>query len=356
MMTPLSERRQIIEWVDTATDQGARQSKASAIIGLPARTLQRWKQSGEIKEDGRKIRNFIPPNKLTEAERGRVLSIANSDEFKHMAPHQIVPILAERGEYIASESSFYRILKAANQLAHRHKSRVPTSRAKPKALTATTPNQLFSWDITYLATTVRGQFYYLYLFIDIFSRKIVGWQVYREESSTHAADVIADICRQENIAEDQVTLHSDNGGPMKGATMLATLQKLGIMPSLSRPSVSNDNPYSESLFRTLKYRPNYPVKPFDRLEDARQWVASFVGWYNHEHRHSGIQFVTPAQRHARNDQAILMRRKATYLAAKEAHPNRWSQEVRNWDWCSQVCLNPENVNQNRINSEAQSVH
>jgi transposase InsO family protein len=349
-MTSLSERRQIIEWVDTAIRQGARQSKAAAIIGLPARTLQRWKQSSEIKQDGRKTREFMPPNKLTEEERGHVLSMANSDEFKHMAPHQIVPVLAERGAYIASESSFYRILKAEKQLAHRHSSRVPTSQAKPQALTATAPNQLYSWDITYLATCVKGLFYYLYLFVDIFSRKIVGWQVYNEESSAHAADVIKDICRQENIAEDQVTLHSDNGGPMKGATMLATLQKLGVIPSLSRPSVSNDNPYSESLFRTLKYRPNYPFKPFDKLEDARQWVAGFVAWYNHEHRHSGIQFVTPAQRHAGNDQAILTRRKATYLAAKEAHPNRWSQAIRNWDWCSQVCLNPDKADHKSIHS------
>jgi len=355
-MTPLSERRQVIEWVDTAINQGALQSKAAAIIGLPARTLQRWNQFGEIKEDGRKTREFIPPNKLTEAERDRVLSVANSDEFKHMAPHQIVPILAERGDYIASESSFYRILKAENQLAHRHKSRVPTSRNKPKALTSTAPNQIFSWDITYLATTVKGQFYYLYLFIDIFSRKIVGWQVYREESCTYAADVIKDICRQENIVEGQVTLHSDNGGPMKGATMLATLQKLGIMPSLSRPSVSNDNPYSESLFRTLKYRPDYPVKPFDTLEDTRQWIAGFVEWYNHEHRHSGIRFVTPAQRHAGNDQAILTRRKATYLAAKAAHPNRWSQDIRNWSWCSQVCLNPDKTDHNGVHSVGQPIH
>ena len=355
-MTPLSERRQLIKWVAMAINQGARQSNAAAIICLPVRTLQRWKQFGEIQEDGRKTRDFMPPNKLTEDEQCRIVSIANSDEFKHMAPHQIVPILAERGEYIASESSFYRILKANKQLTHRHKSRVPASRNKPKALTATAPNQIFSWDITYLATTVKGHFYYLYLFIDVFSRKIVGWQVYREESSTHAADVIMDICRQENIAEEQVTLHSDNGGPMKAATMLATLQKLGIMPSFSRPSVSNDNPYSESLFRTLKYRPKYPVKPFETLEDARQWVAGFVEWYNHQHRHSGIQFVTPAQRHARNDQAILTQRKATYLAAKAAHPNRWSRDIRNWDWCSQVCLNPDKADQQPIHSEGQSVH
>jgi len=355
-MTILSERTQIIGWVETAIRQGARQNKAATVIGLPARTLQRWKQSGEIKEDGRRTRALRPSNKLTDAERARVLSIANSGEFKHMTPHQIVPRLAERGEYIASESSFYRILKAENQLAHRHSTRVPTPRAKPKALTATAPNQIFSWDITYLATCVKGQFYYLYLFVDIFSRKIVGWQIYREESSAHAADVIKDICRQENIAEGQVTLHSDNGGPMKGATMLATLQTLGIMPSLSRPSVSNDNPYSEALFRTLKYRPNYPSKPFDTLEAARQWVTGFVDWYNHEHRHSGIQFVTPAQRHVGRDQAILIRRKATYLAAKTAHPSRWSQAIRNWDWCSQVCLNPGKDDQKPIHSQFQSIH
>ncbi len=168
--------------------------------------------------------------------------------------------------------------------------------------------------------------------------------------------MIQDVCRQENIAEGQVTLHSDNGGPMKGATMLATLQTLGIMPSLSRPSVCNDNPYSESLFRTLKYRPDYPAKPFDTLEDARQWVAGFVDWYNHKHRHSGIQFVTPAQRHAGRDQAILIRRKATYLATKAAHPNRWSQAIRDWDWRSQVRLNPDKDNQKPIHSPCQSVH
>jgi transposase InsO family protein len=343
-------------WVDAAISQGASLSKACGIIGLPARTLQRWKQAGEIKEDGRKTRDFIPPNKLTDEERSQVLCLANSDEFKHMAPHQIVPILAERGEYIASESSFYRILRSEKQLAHRHSSRVPTSREKPKALTATAPNQLYSWDITYLATRVKGQFYYLYLFVDIFSRKIVGWQIYQEESSAHAADVIRDICRQENIAEGQIILHSDNGGPMKGAIMLATLQKLGIMPSLSRPSVSNDNPYSESLFRTLKYRPDYPAKPFDSLEDARQWVGGFVEWYNHKHRHSSIQFVTPAQRHAGHDLRLLAKRKVTYLAAKAANPSRWSQGIRNWDWNSQVYLNPVGVNQNTINSHGQSTY
>jgi transposase InsO family protein len=203
---------------------------------------------------------------------------------------------------------------------------------------------------------VKGQFFYLYLFMDIFSRKIIGWQIYLGESSLHASGIIRDICRRENIPEGQVTLHSDNGSLMKGATMLATLQKLGIMPSLSRPSVSNDNPYSESLFRTLKYRPEYPAEPFETLEEARQWTAVFVGWYNTMHRHSGIQFVTPSQRHAGKDVDILSARKATYQAAKAANPERWSGDIRNWEWCPEVHLNPDNPIQNHINTMGQSVH
>lgn len=208
-----------------------------------------------------------------------MVALATSDEFKDLSPAQIVPALADQGGYVASESSIYRILKAHGLQAHRQSTRTPRKTTKPKAVAATAPNQLYSWDITYLATTIKGQFFYLYLFMDIFSRKIVGWQVYREESSQHAADVIRDIGRVEGIEKGQVILHSDNGGPMKGATMLATLQQLGVMPSLSRPSVSNDNPYSESLFKTLKYRPDYPAKPFTGLPEAQGtgWATSWPG-------------------------------------------------------------------------------
>lgn len=152
---------------------------------------------------------------------------------------------------------------------------------------------------------------------------------------------MTDICVRENIKRDQLVLHSDNGGPMKGATMLATLQHLGVIPSLSRPLVSNDNPYSESLFRTLKYRPEYPEKPFEDLASARDWVAGFVTWYNDEHLHSGIKFVTPSQRHSGNDIAILAQRKLTYQAAKQKRPERWSRGIRNWDEVIEVHLNPE---------------
>jgi hypothetical protein len=197
--------------------------------------------------------------------------------------------------------------------------------------------------ITYLPTTVTGIFLYLYLFLDVFSRKIVAWQIYAEESGENASEVMKDLCRRERIVPGQLTLHSDNGGSMKGATMLATLQKLGVMPSLSRPAVSNDNPYSESLFRTLKYRPAYPLHPFADIAAARTWATTLVQWYNHEHRHSAIRFVTPAQRHAGLDQSILDRRSALYAIARAKNPRRWTRTTRNWRRVDIVYLNPDKI-------------
>ena len=176
--------------------------------------------------------------------------------------------------------------------------------------------------------------------MDVFSRKIVGWEVYGSESAEQAAEVFRKTYLREGIAGDEVVLHSDNGSPMKGATMLAMLQMLGVVPSFSRPSVSNDNPYSESLFKTLKYRPDFPDKPFETLEQARQWMVEFQHWYNEIHHHSGLKFVTPGQRHRGEDIAILAQRHALYEAAKARHPQRWSGTTRNWTLQEIVCLNP----------------
>lgn len=326
-----------MQWVDEANAAGARRKPACELLGISPRTLQRWLRCDGIEGDARTVRRYEPVNKLTDQEREQVLTVANSMAFAHLPPSQIVPILAERGDYVASESTFYRVLRDAKQLQHRQSSRPATVRHKPKALQATAPNQLYSWDITYLPTTIKGVFLYLYLFMDIYSRKVVGWQVYEHESSDWAAQILRDIVQRERIDCGQVILHSDNGGPMKGATLLA----LGIKPSFSRPAVSNDNPYSESLFKTLKYRPEYPAQLFSGVADARQWVAGFVDWYNHEHRHSAIQFVTPAQRHAGRDVQILAHRKTVYEAAKAKHPERWSQETRNWKPVTVVHLNPD---------------
>ena len=336
------ERREIIGLITQARASGARQSQACKAIGISAKTLQRWVKPDKL-QDGRLDAKHEPKNKLSELERKRMIKVANEPAYTDLPPSKIVPLLADEGRYIASESTFYRVLKAENQLQHRQESKPARQVRKPRALTATASNQIYSWDITYLPTQVLGLFFYLYLVMDIYSRKIVGWQIYEMESSGLAADLMTDICQREGIKRNQVTLHSDNGSPMKGATMLATLQELGVIPSFSRPSVSNDNPYSESLFRTLKYRPEYPEKAFEDLSAARTWVQGFVNWYNHEHLHSAIKFVTPEQRHTGEDKEILARRKQVYQQAKLKHPERWSGEIRNWGEIGDVYLNPENV-------------
>lgn len=337
-MIPLAVRVEVLDLLKQAVDAGARQSRACEIIGLPARTLQRWRESPD-QGDRRPLRVQEPPNRLTDLERQRILKVANSAEFGHQSPCQIVPQLADQGIYIGSESTFYRVLRSAGQIKHRTRSSAPTWK-KPEPLRATGPNQIYSWDITYLPTSVRGQHYYLYLFLDIFSRKVVGWAVYENERSDLAADVLRDVCAHEKVQPGQIVLHSDNGNPMKGASMLATMQELGVARSLSRPAVSNDNPYSESQFRTLKYHPTYPSKPFESLTQARTWLARFIHWYNEEHRHSGIAFVTPSQRHAGLDIKLLENRSAVYAAARLRHPNRWSTETRNWTRIDVVHLNP----------------
>ena len=338
-MTSTVERRQIITLVGQAITAGARQAKACQLICLSERTLQRWQ--AHVDGDARPSRIQTPVNQLSLLEEEHMLAIANSVEYGHVSPSQIVPRLADEGCYIASESSFYRLLKKQAQLQHRQSTRPPHVRAKPRALSAMAPRQLFSWDITYLPTTIRGSYFYLYLFLDLFSRKIVGWQVYANESSKLASLLFQDICLQEHIAPGQAVLHSDNGGPMKGSTMLGMLQSLGVAPSFSRPAVSNDNPYSESLFKTLKYRSNYAGMVFATVLEARQWVEQFVHWYNTEHRHSAIQFVTPNERHQGVDGALLKQRSALYESAKMRNPKRWSGATRNWSPVLEVHLNPQ---------------
>jgi len=334
-----------INLINHATSAGATQSHACEILGIDSRTLRRWKKNADEPEqlcDQRKTSALdrVPANKLTEQERAQILEVCNEPEYQNLPPSQIVPMLADKGQYIASESSFFRILKAAQQLNRRGKAEKPKNSIKPKGFKATQPNQVYSWDITYLATTLKGTFYYLYLIEDIFSRKIVGWEIHTSESAEYASDLIKKTCLAEGIYKEGLVLHSDNGSPMKGATMLATLQKLGVVPSFSRPSVSDDNPYSESLFRTMKYWPTFPSKPFESLQEAQQWVNTFVQYYNNEHHHSAIHFVTPNQRHTGEDHTILAHRKAVYDEAKQRHPERWSGQIRNWNRIDEVWLNP----------------
>jgi transposase InsO family protein len=348
---------------------GARLSAACACIGLSARTLQRWSEllaqakaqapiearldtlvtasidvPLEVQIDtpcellaqphvaevptpapkkilpcgDRRVRGLrtphAPKNKLSAHERTQLLCLLNSDEYKDLPP---------------------------SQMAHRRLERVPQNRTKPRALKATKPNEVYCWDITYLPTQVRGKFFYLYLYVDLFSRFIVGWQVFECESQELGAELVKDICLRHHVQPGQLTLHSDNGGPMKGEIMVATLQRLGVAHTRSRPAVSNDNPYSEALFRTLKYRPEMPVEHFATVCHARAWVERLVHWYNEEHRHSKVTFVTPAQRHAGLDAQLLEGRKKVYECARAAQPQRWSKHTRRWEFVTDVDLNPD---------------
>lgn len=333
------ERARALQLIKEACRAGCGKRAACEALGLSVRTVQRWQREGL--EDGRKGSRARPANALSEGERDRIMALLNSPEYRDLNPNQIVPRMADDGIYLASESTLYRLLREAKMNRHRERSK-PPSPSRAKTHVASGPNQVWSWDITYLPTQVAGVFLYLYMVIDIYSRKIVAWQVHACEDSELAAELVTEACFVENVPRDQITLHSDNGSPMKGATMLVTLQKLGVMPSFSRPSVSNDNAYSESLFRTLKYRPQYPQRPFADCDQARDWVRTFVDWYNGEHRHSGLRFVTPNERHRGQDHEILTRRHAVYQQAKQRHPERWSGQTRNWSSVGEVVLNKTN--------------
>lgn len=333
----------ILSLVAKAVSSGARLGKVAAIMGVSSRTIIRWRQQ-DGGRDQRRGPAAAPANKLSEQERQQVLAISNSAPFRDLPPKQIVPKLADQGVYLASESTFYRVLKEHKMLVHRQASK-PAVPRRPKAHVATGPCQVWSWDITYLKTTVKGRFFYLYMFLDVWSRKIIAARVFAEESMDHSAMLLARSCARHGVAPEALVLHSDNGGPMKGATMLATLHKLGVIPSFSRPSVSNDNPYSESLFRTMKYRPEYPSRPFETIDQAQSWIDEFVFWYNTRHLHSSIRFVTPDDRHYAREQDILSNRSRVYERARRRNPKRWSNEIRNWNRVECVYLNPEKTDQ-----------
>lgn len=328
-----------MELIENARIGGARETKACELIGISHRTLERWRAAGGGR-DMRKGPQTAPANKLSKKERRQLLETVNSKEYRDLSPNQIVPLLADKGIYVASESTIYRVLRNEGQQNHREKSR-PAANNNLKELSANGPNQVWSWDITYLPGAIRGTFYYLYLVMDVWSRAVIGWDVHEHESMELSSQMISRLCVDNKIDEKTLSLHSDNGGPMKGCTMLATLEKLGILPSFSRPNVSNDNPYSEALFRTLKYRPHYPNKPFASIEAATEWVADFVEWYNTQHLHSGIKYVTPHDRHEGNHEQILQRRTALYESAKTKNPSRWSGNTRNWTSTNIVILNPK---------------
>ena len=344
-MIGLEDRQEHARDIEAARKAGARLHQACEVAGITARTLQRWNaHQGLESGDGRpEALRPMPAHALTEAERAQVLSVANEPRFADVPPARIVPMLADEGVYVASESSFARVLRAHGQTEHRGRAKAPKDGRPPTTHIATAPRQVWCWDMTYLPATVIGQWFHLYLILDLYSRKIVGWEVHDSDDSIHAAHLVRRTALAEGIATLPIkpVLHGDNGATLKATTVLAMLYWLGVKPSYSRPRVSDDNAYAESLFRTAKYRPEFPAKGFVDLAAARAWATNFVRWYNVDHRHSGIRYVSPAQRHAGDDHAILAARHELYVQARERHPARWSGETRNWTPIGAVTLNPE---------------
>jgi len=339
MISP-SERRNCVELITTARDSGARLSMACEVVGIRERTFQRWTESGSVGQDRRPTAaRPEPANKLTADERQAILDVCHQADFASLPPSQIVPRLADEGRYIASESSFYRVLREAGEQNHRGRARTPRNGGPPRSHLATRPNEVWSWDITWLKGPIAGMFFYLYLILDVYSRKIVGWEVHDIENTEKSSKLIHKAILREGATGLLRVLHADNGSAQKGSTLLAKLEALGVAASFSRPRVSDDNAHAEAVFRTCKYRPGYPKRGFKDIANARQWVLEFVRWYNDEHFHSGICFVTPNARHEGQDESILSGRSEVYEQARNAHPERWSRHTRNWSSPKEVWLN-----------------
>lgn len=344
-MIGLEDRQFLAREIDSARQAGARLRLACEVAGIDVRTLHRWKaHQGLVTGDARPgASRPLPAHALSPEERAHVLRVANEPRFADMQPARIVPMLADEGVYIASESTFARVLREHGQMTRRGRARTPSSARPPTTHVATAPRQVWCWDMTFLPATVTGRWFHLYLILDLYSRKIVGWEVHDSDAAEHAAHLVRRTALAEGIAalEARPVLHGDNGATLKATTVLAMLHWLGIKPSYSRPRVSDDNAYAEALFRTAKYRPEFPATGFEDLNAARAWASGFVHWYNFEHRHSGIRYVTPAQRHAGDDRALLAARHALYATARERNPARWSGDTRDWTPVGVVTLNPE---------------
>lgn len=344
-----SDRIEVIKLINEARQSGARLEPACDVLNISMRTYQRWVNEGPNTADKRPLVKRKPPkNKLNKEEKAKIIEVCNEPEYADLTPVQIVPKLADKGMYIASESSFYRVLREEKQNAKR----TPINKPNKKAITthiATAPNQVWSWDITWLPGQILGHYFKLYLIIDIFSRLIINWEIHERESEIHAQDLVKKAVFKHGTFNTPLVLHSDNGSPMKAQDFQNLLARLGITKSYSRPRVSNDNPFSESLFKTLKYTKDFPTKGFLSIGEARKWVHGFVNLYNNEFLHSGIKFVTPNQRHYGLDVDILAKRDEVYKLAQSNKPERWSRNTRDWSRVAQVALNPTNESEHATN-------
>ena len=337
------DRQKALGLLQEGQREGVSIKAIAALIGICSRTLRRsgvaFKAQG-FSQDCRKGSTRHVVHRFREDERKRVIAIINDERFADLTPNQIVAILAEEKIYVGSESTIYRIMRQEGLLNHRGRTHKPREPREAPVLEATGINQVLAWDITLLPGPIKGQFYYLYMVIDVWSRRILGVEAHERECSKLASDFFDRICRDEEISKEMAAvLHSDNGAPMRSLTLAAKMADLGVSLSFSRPRVSNDNAYAESWFRTMKYHQSYPLRRFRDLHSVKTWIDGFVDWYNTEHRHSGIKYVTPNQRHYGQADTICRIRQQTYEEARQKHPQRWSRQPRDWSQPQVVSIN-----------------
>jgi transposase InsO family protein len=310
-----------MSYIEGAKQNGISERCICRLIGIQPKTPQNWRREGL--KDRRKGSARHVPHRLSPEEEQEFYDIANSAEFSDRTPEQIVATLATRGIYQASASSLYRILRKRGALRHRRESKKPSRATSPQRIQISGPNQIWSWDITWLRTDVQGVFLYAYTIIDLFDRSIVGWSIETNESDEHAQKLFARIIRDLSVVPEIV--HADNGNPMRGMTLAVFLDSLQVSRSYSRPRCSNDNAHIESWHKTLKYTVGYP-SVFTSLEKARMWYADFINWYNTEHQHSALGYVTPMQRRSGDALTIYAHRNETLQKAFMKNPLRWRQK------------------------------
>lgn len=266
-----------------------------------------------------------PPRALSPSERQQVLCALHSERFMDQPPREVYATLLDEGLYVCSVRTMYRILSSAGEARERRNQVEHPAYAKPELL-ATRPNELWSWDITKLLGPAKWTYFYLYVILDVFSRYVVGWMVAHRETAALANRLIHETCRKQRIVPEQLTLHADRGSSMKSKCVAMLLSDLGVTKTHSRPHVSNDNPFSESQFKTMKYRPEFP-KRFGSLQDARAFCGTFFGWYNNEHHHSGIGLLTPEMVHCGRASQVIEARQRVLDTAHMRHPDRFVRKA-----------------------------
>jgi transposase InsO family protein len=303
-------------------DAGISQRKACRSISTSRATWNRWRKTAALPSATfQLVRSGVQPHALSAVERAEVLAVSNSERFCNTAPRAIVAALLDEGRYIASASTFYRILGAQGLVQERRAIATHPARVKPELIT-TAPNELWSWDVTKLAGPAKWTWFSLYLVLDVYSRFIVAWEVATRESAAIAKALFSDAAREQGVQPGQLHVHADGGAIMKSKSLALLFADLAISKSHSRPQVSNDNPFSEAQFKTLKYRPEFP-EFFASVQAARAFMAPFVQWYNYEHHHSGLAFLTPADVHFGRAQTVLARRNAVLQDVWKQHPRRF---------------------------------